>query len=160
MSGARQCSRCSVYWYSPSFGTVRVSSSTTILLRIQDRSKITDQLTTNVIHMPASCRNQGAFLPPSSGEPQEAGIPPRQKRPSSFSARASWVRIGLRAPYRFVGVLRWTGSGSDLGGESILSLAADLHAFSIRWSLFDHSVLGFRNFFELQPQGRNARPAF
>ena len=46
--------------------------------------------------------NIDVAMPRSSGEPQEAGIPPRQKRPSSFSARASWGE-DRRAPYRFVG---------------------------------------------------------
>src|SRR4051812_30962502 len=43
MSGARQCSRCSASSHSSSCGTARARSSTTIRLRIQDRSKITDQ---------------------------------------------------------------------------------------------------------------------
>ena len=79
---------------------------------------------------------------------------PRVKSGSlAFSARASWV--SRRAPYRFVGVLRWTGRGprTSEGNPSCRSrLTSMLSRFD--GACFDHSVLGFRNFFELQPQGR------
>ena len=61
------------------------------------------------------------------------------------------MRIGERHTALW-GVLRWTGTGSDLGGGSILSLAADVHAFSFDGACFDHSVLGFRNFFGCSPK--------
>ena len=66
-----------------------------------------------------ACRNKGAFCRDHPVSRKRQAYPRGKSGPLRSQRRSAGLEDRLGAPYSFVGVLRWTGTGSHLGGESI-----------------------------------------